>query len=199
MPTNLSRFVILAVATSTLSGCVGGMLVSTAIRSGHALYGAHVKADKIADVTIDPVAMQRIRDQMIGVNHVAILADTEIAMSFSDFWMDAGKLATVVMEFSDPSSLSQDQAKAALIAACKQNVDAAVFNKTRNPQILSSLDGYPLAAQVSTDLYVYSCQHKKLEISPLMIDLNAKKHVTTEQMDQIIGASLAAKLIDITK
>lgn len=197
---NLYGFIIYIASILTLSGCIGGMLVSTAIRSGHALYDAHAKADKIADVTIDPAAMQRIRAQMIGVNHVAILADTEIAMSFSDFWMDAGKLATVLMEFSNPSSLSLSQARAALMAACKQNVDAAVFSRTGNPQTLSaSSDGYPSAAQVSTDLYVYSCQHKKLETSPLTIDFTAKKHTATEQVDQIIGTSLAAKLVDITK
>ena len=200
MPTNLSGFITLTISALTLSGCIGGMLVSTATRSSYALYNTHVKADKIADVTMDPADIQQIRTQMIGVNHVAILADTEIAMSFADFWMETGKLATVLMEFSNPSALSLSQTKAALMAACKQSVDAAIFGRTGNPQPHSaSTNGYPMASQVSTDLYVYSCQRKKLEISLLTIDFVTKKHTTTEQVDQIIGTSLAAKLVEITK
>lgn len=180
---------ILVLTILTLSGCIGGMLVSTAARSGYALYNDYAKTGAIAEVTIDPIDMQRLRAQLIDANHVAILANHEMAMSFADFWMDADRQATVLLEYSNPETMTQKQVKAALIATCKQNTDAAVLGRTKNQQ--GSLPGStnsqaPITISIKADLYVYSCHHRKFESSSFTVDMNAKERLINNQIEQSI-------------
>lgn len=111
MPYKFIKLAALALIVVMLSGCIGGMLISTAVRSDYGLYNDHTKTGKIANVIMDPGDMQRMRAQLVNANHVAILADSEIAMSFADIWLDAGRQATVLLEHSNPSTLSKKKGK----------------------------------------------------------------------------------------
>lgn len=200
MDNKFIKLAVLALIVVMLSGCIGGMLISTATRSGYGLYNDHTKAGKIANVIMGPGDMQRMRAQLVNANHVAILTDSEMAMSFADIWLDAGRQATVLLEHSNPSILSKKKVKVILIDSCKRNVDAAVFGNIRNRQAVSpSQVKNQIPAEMEANLYVYSCYRQKFESSSFIVDLHTKGQVVNNEIEQSIGAGLAAKLIEITR
>lgn len=87
-----------------------------------------------------------------------------------------------------------------LIDTCKQNVDAAVFGNIRNRQAVSpSQVKNQIPTEMEADLHVYSCHRQKFESSSFIVDLHTKGQVANNEIEQSIGAGLAAKLIEITR
>lgn len=187
----------LVVATIFLSGCVAGLLAGQAARVGYGSYKALDPENNI-DLKLDQMETMRLQSQLDGVNHIAILAKSEIAQSFADRWEAGGKHASIITGYKDSGSLSRGKVKAALVRACKRSVDAAIYGRvnekdTNHWGILAGKG----ATTIGADLFVYSCRRKKLDMWPVTMVSYAMKP-TDNELDHSVGAGIAAKFIEIS-
>lgn len=190
--------VIFATLTaSQLSGCVAVPFAMLAV-SGVGLYNV-TNPEKNVKIDMGPSDLERMKTQLMNVNHLAILANNTAAVSFSDVWENAGKQASIITSEGDPSAISLSQAKKVLTVACKPGIHASTYGRLGDIDVnrLAMIIG-KAPATVNADLYIYNCKTKKLESSPFVIAFNAMGQ-DGNQADRSVGAGLASKLLEIAQ
>jgi hypothetical protein len=198
-----SQIFVIAVActlTSLLGGCMVAPLVAAGVGAGVAGVSVYnqLNPEKNVNIEIGEQEARKLERQLAKVKHIAVLASSPAALSFSDTWERAGRQASIINDAGDPASLSISQARTVLTSACKKGVHASAYGRAGQVDVQRSALIFGKAPTTMTaDLYIFNCSTRKLESAPVVITFNAIGQ-DGHQTDRSIGAGIADKLLALS-
>lgn len=186
-------------STILASGCAVP-LIAAGVGAGVAGVSVYNQLYPEKNVTIEIAEQEakKLERQLTKVNHIAVLASSPAAVSFSDTWERAGRQASIINDAGDPVALSISQARSVLASACKRGIHASAYGRAGNVDVQrSALLLGKAPTTMTADIYIFNCNTRKLESAPVVITFNAVGQ-DGAQTDRSIGAGIAEKLLALS-